>query len=470
MRKTKIICTIGPTSNTKEMISKLIDSGMNVARLNFSHGTHESHLETINKIKEARQEKRKPIAILLDTKGPEIRIGKFENPKGVYLKENDVVTLTNEEIASTKERISISYNDLYKDVMPGHEILIDDGRLKLEVDKISGTDIICKIITGGILTDNKGVNIPHIHINMPYLSEKDKEDIVFGIKNDIDFIAASFVRNIQDVIDLKSFLNKHNARHIKIISKIENLEGIENINSILELSDGIMIARGDMGVEVEYEKIPGIQKNFIKKCQELGKIVITATQMLESMTTNIIPTRAEITDVANAVFDGTSAVMLSGETASGKHPDLVLRTMVKIINQAEEDNIKYFDDIDYKNIHTRTNAICDAACITARDINAKAIVAITKSGETARLVSKYRPKEIIIATTPYLYAYYQLALSWGVYPILTPVQKTENGLINGAIESIKEDGILKERDIIVLTAGLPLDISGTTNLLKVLTI
>lgn len=470
MRKTKIICTIGPASNTKEMISKLIDGGMNVARLNFSHGTYDSHLSTINNIKEARSEKRQPVAILLDTKGPEIRIGKFENPKGIYLKYEDEIILTTEDVLGTKEKVSLTYKELYRDISSGQIILVDDGRLKLEVKEIIGTDIVCKVITGGMLTDNKGVNIPHVHISMPYLSEKDKADILFGIENDIDFIAASFVRNVQDVIALKSFLNRHNAKHIKIISKIENLEGIENIDSILELSDGIMVARGDMGVEVEYEKIPGIQKSFIKKCQELGKIVITATQMLESMTTNIMPTRAEITDVANAVFDGTSAVMLSGETAAGKHPDLVLETMVKIINQAEEDNIKYFDEIDYKNIHTRTNAICDAACITARDINAKAIVAITKSGETARLVSKYRPKEMIVATTPYLYAYYQLALSWGVYPILTPVQKTENGLINGTIESIKEEGILKERDVIVLTAGLPLDISGTTNLLKVLTI
>ena len=469
MRKTKIICTIGPASNTKETISNLIDSGMNVARLNFSHGTYESHLETINNIKDVRIEKKQPVAILLDTKGPEIRLGTFENPKGVYLKENDRVVLTTEDIPCTKDKITITYKDLYKDISAGQIILIDDGRLKLEVISILGTDIICKILTGGLVTNNKGVNIPNVHISMPYLSEKDKSDILFGIKNDIAFIAASFVRSVQDVITLKSFLNKHDARHIKIISKIENIEGIENIDSILDLSDGIMIARGDMGVEVEYEKIPGIQKNFIKKCQELGKIVITATQMLESMTTNIMPTRAEITDVANAVFDGTSAVMLSGETAAGKHPELVLQTMVKIIKQAEEDNIRYFD-IDYKNMHTRTNAICDAACITARDIKAKAILAITKSGETARMVSKYRPKEIIIATTPYKYAYYQLALSWGVYPVLTPVQKTENGLINGAIESIKEDGIVREGDIIVLTAGLPLDISGTTNLLKVLTI
>lgn len=470
MRKTKIICTIGPASNTKEMISKLVDDGMNVARLNFSHGTHESHLETINTIKEVRKEKRKPIAILLDTKGPEIRIKKFENPKGIYLNTDEEFILTTKDIEGTKKEVSITYKNLYKDVSVGQTILIDDGRICLKIKEISNEDIICKVLTGGLLTDNKGVNVPHVHIKMPYLSEKDKSDILFGIQNEVDFIAASFVRNKQDIIDLRAFLNRYECKHIKIISKIENLEGIENIDSILEMSDGLMIARGDMGVEVEYEKIPGIQKNFIKKCQELGKIVITATQMLESMTTSIMPTRAEITDVANAVFDGTSAVMLSGETAAGKHPDLVLKTMVKIINQAEEDNIKYFDDIDYKNIHTRTNAICDAACITARDIKAKAIVAITKSGETARLVSKYRPKEMIIATTPYYHSYYQLALSWGVLPVLTPVQKTENGLINGAIESIKEEGILKEMDTIVLTAGLPLDISGTTNLLKVLTI
>lgn len=379
-------------------------------------------------------------------------------------------TLTTSDVIGDETKVSVTYNNLHNELKNGRKILIDDGRIELVVTHIRDTEINCEVIVGGKLTNNKGVNIPHTHINMEYLSEKDKTDLLFGIKNNVDFVAASFVRNTDDVLQMRRFLDENGGSDIKIISKIENLEGINNYDSILSVSDGIMIARGDMGVEVAYERIPGIQKKFIYKCRMDGKMVITATQMLETMTENTMPTRAEITDVANAVFDGTSAVMLSGETAMGKHPELVVRTMVKIVNQAEEDNAD-IPNFSYNiSAFDKTNAICDAACITARDLNAKAIIAVTISGKAARLVSKFRPKELIIATTPSLKTYYQLALSWGVYPILTSKQNTEQELIENSVDRAKAEGIIKKGDTIVVTAGIPLDESGTTNLLKVVTI
>ncbi len=469
MRKTKIVCTIGPASSSAEMLEKLVDSGMNVARLNFSHGSYESHQKVIDTFKSVRNKLGKPISLLLDTKGPEIRVGKFKNDESHYLMKEDTFILTTEEILGTKNRVSVSYKNLPNEVKVGQRIVIDDGKIELRVAYIEGSEIVCTVTASGMISNNKGVNIPHTHLNMPYLSPKDKDDIRFGVYNDVDFIAASFVRTVDDVKTLRKFLNNMGGKDIKIISKIENLEGIENFDAILDASDGIMIARGDMGVEVEFEKIPGIQKQFIKKCREVGKMVITATQMLESMTHSKMPTRAEITDVANAVFDGTSAVMLSGETAMGDHPDLVVKAMSNIVVQAEKD----FEDyaVKYKcNTSNITNAICDAACITARDLEAKCIVAVTKSGETARLVSKYRPKELIVAPTPDKKTFNQLGLSWGVYPIFTTFQYTEEDLITNTIDELRKANLVIEGDIIILTAGIPESVSGTTNSLKVIVI
>ena len=469
MRKTKIVCTIGPSSDSVEMLRKLIKRGMNVARLNFSHGTYESHQKTIDNFKKAREMVGLPCALLLDTKGPEIRIGSFGNEDGVTLYEGNTFSLTTEQIIGTDHLVSVSQSDLHTQIQKGQRVLIDDGKIELVVKYIKNREIVCDVVVGGKLTDNKGVNLPNCHIEMEYLSEKDKADIRFGIKNDVDFVAASFVRNVDDVIKIRRFLDINGGKDIRIISKIENLEGVENYDKILEVSGGIMVARGDMGVEVAYEKIPGLQKKFIRKCRCSGKMVITATQMLESMTENNMPTRAEITDVANAVFDGTSAVMLSGETAIGKHPLLVVSTMDKIIRQAEKDDEEMKEFVYEVSEFDKTNAICDAACTTAKDIEARAIVAITLSGETARLVSKFRPKEKIIAATPSIKTFNQLALSWGVCPVLTSKQTSEEKLIDDAIYRAKSENILKKGDVVVVTAGVPLDTPGTTNLLRIVT-
>lgn len=470
MRKTKIVCTIGPASDSLDMLKKLMKKGMNVARLNFSHGTHESHQKTIDNFKKAREIVGLPCALLLDTKGPEIRICNFENEEGIILYEGNTFSLTTEKIIGSDKIVSVTHNDLHNQVKKGQRVLIDDGRIELVVKYIRDKEIVCDVVLGGKLTNNKGINLPNCHIEMEYLSERDKADILFGIQNDVDFVAASFVRNVDDVIKIRRFLDINGGKNIKIISKIENLEGVENYDDILALSGGIMIARGDMGVEVAYEKIPGIQKKFIRKCRHSGKMVITATQMLESMTEKTMPTRAEITDVANAVFDGTSAVMLSGETAMGKHPLLVIDTMDKIVRQAEKDNEEMKEFVYEISEFDKTNAICDAACTTAKDIGADAIVAVTLSGETARLVSKFRPKEMIIATTPSIKTYNQLALSWGVIPVLTSIQNSEENLIDDAIYRAQSENILKKGDIVVVTAGVPLDTSGTTNLLKIITV
>lgn len=470
MRKTKIVCTIGPASDSVEMLCKLMKAGMNVARLNFSHGTHESHQKTIDNFKKARDMVGVPCALLLDTKGPEVRIGRFKTDNGVTLRPGDSFVLTTDNVEGGETCVSVTYKDLPAQMKKNQKILIDDGRVELRVTDIDGNNIICNVEIGGKLTHNKGVNIPGCHLNMEYLSERDKSDILFGIKNDVDFVAASFVRTVDDVIQMRRFLDINGGKHIRIISKIENLEGIQNYDEILAVSGGIMVARGDMGVEVEYEKIPGIQKQFIRKCRCSGKMVITATQMLESMTEKTMPTRAEITDVANAVFDGTSAVMLSGETAMGKHPVLVVKTMDKIVRQAEKDHEEYKAFVYEVSEFDKTNAICDAACTTAKDLEAKAIVAVTLSGETARLVSKFRPKEMIIAATPSLKTYHQLALSWGVSPVLTSKQNSEEALIDDAIYRAKSENLLKKGDTVVVTAGVPLDVPGTTNLLRIVTV
>ncbi len=469
MRKTKIIGTLGPASRSEKTIEELILSGMNVVRMNFSHGDHAYHQETIDMVKRVREKLKAPVAILLDTKGPEIRLVHFAKQK-VILKAGQTFVLTTEEVIGDENRVGITYLDLPSQVKKGDHVLIDDGRLSLIVEKTTATQVHCTVLVGGEVSDHKGVNIPNVHLDMPYLSKSDEEDIIFGIQNDVDFIAASFVRCKEDIVTLRKFVDYHGGHNIKIISKIENIEGVDNFDAILKYSDGIMVARGDMGVEIEYERLPGIQKKFINKCYRSGKMVITATQMLESMITNATPTRAEITDVANAVFDGTSAIMLSGETAVGVHPAHVVRVMAKIARQAEADafEMNYYQGMKYDIDETDiTNAICDAACTTARDVKANAIIAVTKSGQTARRVSKFRPYETIIAATPNKKTFHQLALSWGVHPVLALNQNDSDGLFQHAIDCARQVDLVSPGDTVVITAGVPLNVPGTTNLLKV---
>ena len=469
MRKSKIICTLGPASENEEMIEQLFKSGMNVARLNFSHGTHENHKKTIELFRKVRDRLELPAAVLLDTKGPEIRTKLLEGDKAV-LKEGQMFKLTNEDVIGNTEFVSTTYPNLNKVVSEGNIIKIDDGSIVLEVNEVTDNDVICKVLVGGILKNRKSINVPGVHLDVPYLSDVDKADVLFAVENDVDYIAASFVRTKQDVIALRKFLNFHGGHNIKIISKIENSEGVANFAEILEESDGIMVARGDMGVEVEYEKLPGLQKRFIKTCYRSGKIVITATQMLESMIHSYNPTRAEITDVANAVFDGTSAVMLSGETAMGDHPARVVEVMAKIVRQAESDAISmnmYADRSFVREMDT-ANAICDAACSTAKDLNAQAIIAVTKSGHSARRLSKFRPTEPIVASTPEVKTYHQLSLSWGVHPVLALCQENEEKLFLHALDCAKQIDVVKKDDTVVIVGGAPINMSGNTNMIKVL--
>ncbi|HKM21864.1 MAG TPA: pyruvate kinase [Lachnospiraceae bacterium] len=469
MKKTKIVCTLGPASQKEEVLRQMIEKGMNVARLNFSHGTHEYHKENIDLIKRLRDEMNVSLAILLDTKGPEIRTKDFAEGK-VVLEEGSEFTLTTREVEGTNQIVSITYQELPKEVEAGNTILIDDGSINLLVKSTTDTDIVCEVIVGGDVSNHKGINVPCVHLNMPYMSEADKADVKFGVEQGVEFIAASFVRCKEDIMELRKFVDYYGGQDIRLISKIENVEGIDNFDEILKHSDGIMVARGDMGVEVEFERLPGLQKRFIKKCYQSGKMVITATQMLESMIQHPHPTRAEITDVANAVFDGTSAVMLSGETAMGQYPVLAVEVMAKVARQAEHD---YFDILKNKNFHYEmdmddtTNAVCDAACTTARDIGAKAIIAVTKSGQTARRMSKFRPQVPIVAATPEDRTFHQLALSWGVYPVRALYQQTQNELFQHAIACARQIDVVEKGDVVVIVAGVPLDTSGNTNLLKV---
>lgn len=468
-RKTKIVCTMGPASLKEDVLEKMFKAGMNVARFNFSHGTHEYHKEGMELVRRVRDRLKQPAAILLDTKGPEIRIGIFEDGK-ITLEKGKRFTFTTNEMTGNADMVSITYKMLPKELKVGDRVLLDDGRLEFCVEELTETDIICKTVTGGVLSSRKGINIPNAHLNMPYISEQDELDLRFGIEMDVDFVAASFVRSKNDVIELRKLLNYYGGHSIKIIAKIENAEGVENFDEILANCDGIMVARGDMGVEIEFEKLPGIQKKFIRKCYQAGKMVITATQMLETMIHSKTPTRAEITDVANAVFDGTSAVMLSGETAMGDHPAHVVEVMAKIVTQAESDAIEMgvYEGVRYDSDYfDLTNAICDAACTTARDVRAKAIIAVTSSGTTARRVSKFRPGEAIVAATPDKKTYHQLSLSWGVYPVLALIQDDTDRLFLHAIDCARQLDIVSKGDKVVITAGVPLRQSGTTNLLKV---
>ncbi len=469
MRKTKIVCTLGPACAKEEILEEMLLAGMNVARFNFSHGTHEYHKEMMTTFRKVRDKLGLPAAIMLDTKGPEIRVGDFEDGK-VSLKRGDTFVLTSREITGNKDGVYMNYADLPRQLHAGVRILMDDGKVSMTVIETSETDIVCRVENGGVLSNHKSINIPNFHIDMPYISSRDEEDLIFGIENDVDFVAASFVRCKEDVIALRKFLDYHGGHSIKIISKIENIEGVNNFDGILKYSDGIMVARGDMGVEVDFEKLPGIQKRFIRRCYQSGKMVITATQMLESMIHSATPTRAEITDVANAVFDGTSAVMLSGETAAGDHPALVVRVMARIAEQAEQDAFEMdaYRGIMYESeIADVTNAICDAAATTAKDVGAKLIIAVTKSGLTARRVSKFRPSQTIVAATPEKKTFHQLSLSWGVVPVLSLQQNDTDSLFIHAMDCAKNIDIAKKGDMVVITAGVPLNIEGQTNLLKV---
>ncbi len=471
MKKTKIICTLGPASADEATMEALLKSGMNVARLNFSHGTHPAHKEMIDRFRRVRDRLGIPAAVMLDTKGPEIRLKDFANG-AVKLSAGESYTLTTEDVLGDSKRASITYKDLPRQLSPGDRLLIDDGRIALEVVGTTETEMHCRVLTGGQLSNHKGVNVPKVPLDMPYLSEQDKKDLLFGVENDVDFIAASFTRRADDVIAMRKFIDYHGGHSIRIIAKIENLEGIENFDAILHHADGIMVARGDMGVEVAYERLPGIQKRFIRKCYQSGKMVITATQMLESMIQSPTPTRAEITDVANAVFDGTSAVMLSGESAMGAYPVLTVQVMARIAEQAERDAfaMRAYSGFQYDLNGGTTNAISDAACTTARDIHAKAIIAVTKSGQTARSISKYRPLEPIVAATPEVKTFHQLSLSWGVHPVLARYQNTSDDLFLHAIDCAKQLDLVEDGDLVVIAAGIPLNTCGNTNTLKVQTV
>ncbi|MCX7748777.1 MAG: pyruvate kinase [Clostridia bacterium] len=468
MRKTKIICTLGPAVDNEEILKELMLNGMDVARLNFSHGSHEEHKKRVENFKKVRDIVGKPIPLLLDTKGPEIRTGQFGS-KEVTLKEGDTFVLVNEDIIGDNTKCTVSYKNLYKDVRRGSSILINDGLIELEVDEIKGKDIYCTVLNGGILGNRKGINVPGAEIQLPALTEQDIADIRFGIENDFDFIAASFVRKASDVIEIKKVLEKNGGQGIKVIAKIENREGIKNFDEINKIADGIMVARGDLGVEIHVEEVPIVQKALIEKCYRSGKPVITATQMLDSMIRNPRPTRAEASDIANAIYDGTSAIMLSGETAAGKYPIESLEIMVKIAEQAEKavDYWKRFSAMQYDMIRSVTNAISHATCTTAQDLKASAIITVTHSGHTARMISRFRPACPIVATTVYPRVQRQLSLSWGVLPYLVKEATTTDEMFDMGVEKAIESGLVKNGELVVITAGAPIGVSGTTNILKV---
>jgi len=468
MRKTKIVCTLGPATDDEKVLKELFLSGMNVARLNFSHGTHDEYKKTIEKFIKIRDELEMPVALLLDTKGPEVRIKTFETGS-VELEAGRMFTLTTDDLSGDERGVSITYSGLPSDVNRGDRILLDDGLIEMKVTNIKGNDIQCEIINGGTVSNNKGVNVPGVSVNLPYISEKDREDILFAAENDFEFIAASFVRSAENIREIKKILDSSSGGNIKIIAKIENREGVDNIDDIISVSDGIMVARGDMGVEIPFEELPGIQKKIIKKCYISGKPVITATQMLDSMIRNPRPTRAEITDVANAIYDGTCAIMLSGETSIGRYPVDALRTMSKIAVETEK-NIDYaakFEDRHIAVSRNVTKAISHATCSTAHRLGASSIITVTKSGHTANMVSRYRPACSIIATTTLKKVFYQLALSWGVFPVMTELKDTTDKIFAHSIEISSGLGLIKNGDLVVITGGMPVGISGTTNILKV---
>ena len=467
MRKTKIICTLGPSTDKGDVLRELIANGMNVARFNFSHGSYEEHGGRLANLKALREELGKPVAALLDTKGPEIRLKEFKN--GVEMLEaGQTFTLTTREVEGTKEICSITYKDLPHDVHEGGTIMLDDGLIMLRIEKVTDTDIICTVLNSGKIKTKKGVNVPGVHLSMPYLSQKDREDIIFGVQNGFDFIAASFVRTAQDVYDIRNLLNEYDS-NIRIIAKIENREGVNNIDSILSAADAVMVARGDLGVEIDFTELPGIQKNIIDRSFSFGKPIVTATQMLDSMMVNPRPTRAEISDVANAIYDGTSAIMLSGETAAGAYPVEALKTMSAIAERTENEphyRDERFKDAAHGQISV-SDATAHAACLTARDVNAAAIVTVSESGNTARLLSKYRPTQPIIACVMDEQVQRQLSLSWGITSLLMGPAKSTDELIEMSTALAQKNGYLHNGELAVVTAGVPVGVSGTTNMIKI---
>lgn len=468
IRKTKIICTLGPSTDEGDVLRQLMLAGMNVARFNFSHGTHEEQKARLDRLVALRNELKLPVATLLDTKGPEIRLKELKGGSAI-LKEGQMFTLALGDFVGDSHRVAITYEDLYKDVHVGNRILIDDGLIEMKVVQIEGTDIICEVENGGKISNKKGVNVPNVELSMPFISQTDYDDIVFGVENDFDFIAASFTRTADDILQIRSILEEHGCRTINLIAKIENKQGVDNIDEIIRVSDGIMVARGDMGVEIPMEDVPVIQKMIIEKVYNAGKQVITATQMLDSMMSHPRPTRAETTDVANAVYDGTSAIMLSGETAAGQYPVEALKTMVKIATRTEQD-INYASRMKKRDVLTNpdiTNAIAHATCTTAMDLNASAIITVSTSGRTARMVSKYRPSCPIVGCSVYESVCRKLSLSWGVTPVLVDMQDNSDELFEHAVERAEAAGLVSQGEIVVITAGVPLGVSGTTNMIKV---
>lgn len=468
MVKTKIICTLGPATDDDQVLRNLMLEGMNVARFNFSHGDYKQHERNMARVKKFREELNLPIATLLDTKGPEIRLGQFEHGS-ITLTEGQSFTLTTNEVVGNEKCVSITYKGLVEDINIGSKILIDDGLIELKVIHKSDAEIQCLVINGGVVSNNKGVNVPNTKLSMPFISEKDRQDIIFGIEQGFDFIAASFTRSAEDILEIRKLLNEYQCNTINIIAKIENMQGVENIDEIIRVSDGIMVARGDMGVEIPLQEVPVIQKKIISKVYRAEKQVITATQMLDSMMKNPRPTRAEATDVANAIYDGTSAIMLSGETAAGKYPVESLKTMVLIAERAEQD-INYEQRFrELKNLKNQdvTNAISHATCTTAMDLSAAAIITVTKSGKTGRLISKYRPTCPIIGCSTYEHVCRQMNLSWGILPLLIKEEKNTDDLFEHAVEAAEKAGYVKAGELTVITAGVPLGISGTTNIIKV---
>ncbi|MBS6532879.1 MAG: pyruvate kinase [Oscillospiraceae bacterium] len=467
LRKTKIICTLGPAVDNEDMIRALIRTGMNAARFNFSHGSHEEHLNRLNLLKSVRDSMGRPVASILDTKGPEIRIRSFET-KSISLEAGDLFTLTTREVQGNGSLVSVTYPELHKEVSAGQEILIDDGLVALKVEEIDGQDIRCTVENGGTLSANKSINIPGVHIHLPALTEKDVSDIQFGVENDFDFIAASFVRRAADVQAVREVLDRFGGQEIRIIAKIENQEGVDNIDEILEAADGIMVARGDLGVEIPAAKVPILQKQIIRKGLQAGKPVITATQMLDSMMRNPRPTRAEVSDVANAVFDGTSCVMLSGETAGGKYPLEALTAMVSIVEEAEQ-SIHYWRQFEKRRVIPASNindAITHTCCLTAKDLEAKAILAATNSGRTARMICRFRPACPVAALTMHEKVRRQLAICWGVIPFLTGEVTSTDRIFSLSAEVALKERLVQNGDTVVITAGVPLGKSGSTNLIK----
>ena len=467
MRKTKIICTLGPSTDKDGVLRELIANGMNVARFNFSHGSHEEHKGRLDLLKSLREELGKPVAALLDTKGPEIRLKDFKNGTEM-LEAGQTFTLTTRDVEGTKEICSITYKDLPQDVAPGGTIMLDDGLIKLQIQTVNDTDIVCTVLNNGKIKNKKGVNVPGVHLSMPYMSQRDKDDIIFGIQQGYDFIAASFVRTAQDVYEIRNLLNEYDS-NIRIIAKIENREGVNNIDSILAAADAVMVARGDLGVEIDFTELPGIQKTIIDRSFSFGKPIVTATQMLDSMMVNPRPTRAEISDVANAIYDGTSAIMLSGETAAGAYPVEALKTMSAIAERTEQEGHYLRGRLMEPNTGkiSVSDATAHAACLTAKDVNAAAIVTVSESGTTARLLSKYRPQQPIIACVMKEQVQRQLSLSWGITSLMMPLAHSTDELIEMSTALAKENGFLHDGELAVVTAGVPVGISGTTNMIKI---